>query len=71
MTLESHTLLVQGVQGAKGDDLETTGVRQQVAVPVHEFVKAAHLVEDFLTRLQEEMVGVRKHDVAVDLLVKG
>jgi hypothetical protein len=71
VTLKGDTLFIQGVQSTKGNYLKTTTVGQEVAVPVHEFVETTLLVQNVFARLEEEMIGVRKHDVTVNLLVKG
>src|SRR5690606_21203106 len=52
---------------AEGHDLEATRVSERRSVPVHELAEAAGLVDDVTSRLQEQVISVRKHSLAAQL----
>jgi hypothetical protein len=48
-------------------DLEAAGVGEEVALPGHEAVQAAHLPDEVGARPQHEMIGVAEDDLRPDL----
>ena len=54
--------------GAQAHDLETAGVGEGGAVPVHEGTQAACCVEDFGAGLQVQVVGVGEQSLSAEFL---
>lgn len=55
---KANAFFCDGCEFEEGDHLETTRVGEKVVLPSLEFVCAADFVEDFLSWLETEMVGV-------------
>ena len=50
-------------------DLETSRIGQNRPRPVHEFVEAAHLADQFMAWPQVEMIGIRENDFGVEIFL--
>ena len=64
MAGEGDALLFDLPQGCQGKHLESAGVRQDGAVPVHELVEASHLPHHLVAGPQMEVIGVGQLDLA-------
>ena len=64
---EIHALLLDLPQGGQTEHLESAGVRQNGAVPGHEFVQAAHLPHHRIRGPQMQMVGIAQLHLAADI----
>ena len=56
--LELDAVFVDGAQRGEREDLESTRVGEDRAVPVHELVQAAHLADDLVAGPQVQVIGV-------------
>ena len=66
MGRERHALLLDLSESGQGKDLKSAGIRQDRAVPRHEFVQAAHVAHNLVTRTQMQMIGIGKFDLGSD-----
>ena len=55
MGRERHALLLDLSESGQGKDLKSAGIRQDRAVPRHEFVQAAHVAHNLVTRTLESL----------------
>ncbi len=65
--LEADAVVVDPERVREAEDLEAARVREDGAVPVHESMEPAGLLDDVGARAQEEMVGVREDDLSAQL----
>src|SRR4051812_7368257 len=49
--------------GSEAEDLEAAAIRQNRSIPAHESMQSAGGLDDFKTRAQHEVIGVREHDL--------
>ena len=68
MRAERHAFLGDFAQVAKAEDLESAAVRQDCAIPMHELVQAAGLLDEVHARPQEKMVRIGKNDAGAKAL---
>ena len=66
MGRERHALLLDLSESGQGKDLKSAGIRQDRAVPRHEFVQAAHIAHDLVSGPQMQMIGVGQLDLRAD-----
>ena len=60
---EGHTVVVEPVDGvAKGEDLESAGVREDRPAPAHEAVEPSQRLDRLVARPEVQVVGVREDD---------
>src|SRR5579859_5155100 len=59
---ESHALVRNFSQFRKAENLESAGVRQNRAIPRHEFVQSAYAAHQLVPRSQIEMISIPKDD---------
>ena len=63
VALEFDALLVDATKACEREHLEAAGIGQQRAIPCHELVKAAELLDDVLAGTDVQVVGVREDDL--------
>ena len=68
MRVEGHAFLGDLAQLGQTEHLKPAAVRQDGAVPFCEFVQAAHIGHQLITRTQMQMIGVAQHDLCADIL---
>ena len=68
---EIDSLLFNLPQAGQGEDLKAAGIRQDWAVPGHEFMQAALVVDQAVAGPQMQMGGIGKGDLRADLLQIG
>lgn len=68
MTLESHAVVVNFAGLREREDLKAARVGEHGMMPLHEFVQAAHVAHEFVTRTQVKMIGVAQHERGIDVL---
>ena len=66
MVLEAHTLGGDFAELREGEDLVAAAVRQDRAVPAHEFVQATEAGDEFFARAHMEVVGVAENDLRAE-----
>ena len=68
MRVEFYALLAYLAELCEGEYLKTAAVSEYGAVPRHESVEAAHLLDELIARSDVQVVCVRQLDLAADLL---
>ena len=68
MRTEGHTLLRDLAQLAQGKDLEAAAVRENGAIPMHELMQAAGLLDELHAGAQEEVIGIGQDDARPQIL---
>src|SRR5580658_732756 len=63
MRTKRHALLRHLAQFAEAENLEAARIGENRARPRHEFVQPAHLADQFMSRTEIKMVGIRKQDL--------
>ena len=66
MRLKRNTVVIQFPKFGKAEDLITAAVGEDGPLPAHEFVQAPGLADDLYPGAQEEMICVRKDNLAVE-----
>ena len=61
--LKPDTLFLDFVYPGEAEDLEPAAVRQNRAVPTHEFVKPAQAGDPFMSRAQVEVIRICEDDL--------
>jgi len=56
--LELDSVFAQGAELGEGENLESTGIGEDRAVPAHELVEPAELAHDFVARPEVQVVRV-------------
>ena len=54
-------------QRRETEDLKSTAIGEDGTAPVDEFMKSAHLVDDFMAGAQIEMISIAQDDLGADL----
>jgi len=67
MRFEADTLVRDFSKFGKTENLEAAGVRENRAIPGHEFVKAAHAADEFVAGAQIQVISVAENDFGAEL----
>ncbi len=70
VALELHALFLNLAVGRERIDLIAAAVSEYIAVPAHELVQPARLLEDLGIWPQIEMIGIAQDDVGIDILLE-
>lgn len=65
---EGHALLLDLAHGSQAEHLETAGIGEDRAFPLHEVVQVAVALDHLGARAQPEMEGVAEDDLRADVL---
>src|SRR5678815_3276743 len=67
MTLKVHALFCDLPQLREAEDLKSAGIGQDRAIPRHEAMQSAEMLDDLHSRPNEQVIGVPKNDLRLEL----
>jgi len=67
VTLEGHAVIVNLAGLREGKDLEAARVREHGIRPLHEFVQAAQITDEFVAGAKIQVIGIAQNERGVDI----